>query len=114
MKPIAYLILVFLCAVLQMQPSKACSDTERIGDIGSSEQQDSHPPAGEQDKNLEGTVEVAFKIDGGGKVEILNINATNPQLADYVIKKLNKIQLERGDPQIGQIIKYRFVFKKQV
>jgi hypothetical protein len=64
-------------------------------------------------KELEGTVEVSFKIDGAGKVEILNINATSPQLADYVIKKLKKIQLEKGDPQIGQVIKYRFVFKKQ-
>ena len=42
-------------------------------------------------KELEGTVEVSFKIDGAGKVEILNINATSPQLADYVIKKLKKI-----------------------
>lgn len=64
-------------------------------------------------KELEGTVEVSFKIDATGKVEILNIHATNPQLADYVIKKLKKIQLEKGDPQIGQVIKYRFVFKKQ-
>ena len=64
-------------------------------------------------KELEGTVEVSFKIDAAGKVEILNIHATNPQLADYVIKKLKKIQLEKGDPQIGQVIKYRFVFKKQ-
>jgi hypothetical protein len=56
---------------------------------------------------------VSFRIDGSGKVEIISINATSPQLADYVIKKLNKIQLQKGDPQIGQVIKYRFVFKKQ-
>jgi outer membrane biosynthesis protein TonB len=70
-------------------------------------------PQAVKSKELEGTVEVSFKIDGAGKVEILNINATSPQLADYVIKKLKKIQLEKGDPQIGQVIKYRFVFKKQ-
>jgi hypothetical protein len=62
---------------------------------------------------LEGTVEVSFKIDNGGKVQILEMNATSQALADYVIKKLNKIQLEKSDYNSGQIIKYRFVFKKQ-
>lgn len=62
---------------------------------------------------MEGTVEVSFRIDATGKVQILNIAATSPQLADYVIKKLNRIQLQKGDPQTGQVIKYRFVFKKQ-
>ncbi|MEZ4798594.1 MAG: hypothetical protein R2809_02220 [Flavobacteriales bacterium] len=84
-----------------------------VGAVGMPfEQKD--PPTSQQEPNLDGTVEVSFRIDTGGKVEILKINATHPQLADYVIKKLNKIQLEKGDPQIGQIIKYRFVFKKQV
>ena len=62
---------------------------------------------------LEGTVEVSFKIDNGGKVQILEMNATSQALADYVIKKLNKIQLEKSDYNSGQIITYRFVFKKQ-
>lgn len=73
-------------------------------------------PSSQEDeavKHLEGTVEVSFRIDKAGKVEIVNMNATNPQLADYVIKKLNKIKLEKGDPQAGKIIKYRFVFRKQ-
>jgi hypothetical protein len=64
-------------------------------------------------KNLEGTVEVSFKIDRMGRVQIVNMNASNPQLADYVIKKLNKIKLNKSDTQDGKIIKYRFVFKKQ-
>lgn len=74
---------------------------------------DQRPPKEIREKDLDGTVEVSFRIDGSGKVEIISINATSPQLADYVIKKLNKIQLQKGDPQIGQVIKYRFVFKKQ-
>jgi hypothetical protein len=77
------------------------------------------PPQKEQTKedeavkNLEGTVEVSFKIDGMGRVQIVNMNASNPQLADYVIKKLNKIKLNKSETQDGKIIKYRFVFKKQ-
>ncbi len=64
-------------------------------------------------KNLDGVVEVSFKIDGSGKVQILNIVSTSPQLSDYVIKKLDKIQLDQNNTQIGKVIKYRFVFKKQ-
>jgi hypothetical protein len=63
--------------------------------------------------DLEGTVEVAFRIDASGKVDILNINASNPKLIDYVVKKLGKIQLDQIDSQPGKVIKYRFVFKKQ-
>ncbi len=63
--------------------------------------------------NLEGTVEVSFKIDAQGHVEILSLASTSPQLADYVIKKLAQVKMEKGDPQVGQVIKYRFVFKKQ-
>lgn len=72
-------------------------------------------PISQDDKvnELEGTVEVAFKIDAQGKVNILNINASNPKLIDYVVKKLSKIQLDQGESQSGKVIKYRFVFKKQ-
>ena len=67
----------------------------------------------DQEPNLDGVVEVSFKIDQLGKVQILNINSTSPQLSEYVIKKLSKIQLEEGNSQVGKVIKYRFVFKKQ-
>jgi len=66
-----------------------------------------------QQPNMEGVVEVSFRIDSQGKAEILQINATSPKLADYVIKKLAKIQLEKTNNQSGKVNKYRFVFKKQ-
>lgn len=67
----------------------------------------------QEEPNMDGVVEVSFKIDSEGKVQIINMNSTSPQLAEYVIKKLNKIQLQQGDSQVGKIIRYRFVFKKQ-
>ncbi len=63
--------------------------------------------------NMDGVVEVSFRIDKKGRAEILRINATSPTLADYVIKKLGKIKLEPGTTDGGKVIKYRFVFKKQ-
>jgi hypothetical protein len=75
-------------------------------------QDEKHLPD-EQEPNLDGVVEVSFRLDSEGKVQILNINSTSPQLSDYVIKKLNRIQLDGSNSELGKIIKYRFVFKKQ-
>lgn len=63
--------------------------------------------------NLDGVVEVSFRVDGQGKVQIVRINSTSPQLADYVIRKLEKVRLEQGSSDTGKIIKYNFVFKRQ-
>lgn len=70
-------------------------------------------PKDDPEPNLDGLVEVSFKIDSDGKVQILTINSTSPQLADYVIKKLGKVKLDQGSSQTGKVIKYSFVFKKQ-
>lgn len=62
---------------------------------------------------LEGTVEVSFKIQPDGKVEIVNIQANNPELIKYVVQKLKKIELDPTQQEIGKTVKYRFFFKKQ-
>lgn len=80
---------------------------------GNTSQNESANTGDEQEPNLDGVVEVSFKIDNAGKVQIINMNSTSPQLAEYVIKKLSRIQLEQSDSQVGKIIRYRFVFKKQ-
>lgn len=67
-----------------------------------------------EEKQLEGSVEVSFSVDAQGKIRIVQIVASSQELADYVIKKMSDIQLDKNDTsQIGKIIKYRFVFKKQ-
>lgn len=64
-------------------------------------------------QQLQGEVEVSFKIDGDGKANILSIESENPELVDYIKLKLNKIQLEKDDINIDEIITYRFIFKKE-
>ena len=65
-------------------------------------------------KDLEGSVEVSFSVDAQGKIRIVEIVASSQELADYVIKKMSNIQLDKNDAsQQGKIIKYRFLFKKQ-
>ncbi|NQX91375.1 MAG: energy transducer TonB [Flavobacteriales bacterium] len=66
-----------------------------------------------QNQKMQGTVEVSFKIDDDGKVDILQIESSNPDLIDYVVQKLKKIKLKEGKDYNGQTIRYKFVFKKE-
>lgn len=66
-----------------------------------------------QQPNLDGLVEVSFKIDAAGKIQIVHINSTSAQLTEYVVNKLSKIKLSNDTAPDGKVITYRFVFKKQ-
>lgn len=107
------LIFLLFAKLLFATPSVIAGDIESRPIPLSGTQKVLSPSKEDPEPNLDGIVEVSFKIDNEGKVQILNINSTSPQLADYVIKKLGKVQLEQGSSQIGKVIKYRFVFKKQ-
>jgi hypothetical protein len=39
--------------------------------------------------------------------------ATNEELAKYVLSKLKEYNLQANSKSVGQVVKYRFVFKKQ-
>ncbi|MFM9005013.1 MAG: hypothetical protein ACKOSR_05850, partial [Flavobacteriales bacterium] len=67
----------------------------------------------QQQPNMDGLVEVSFKIDAAGKIQIVHINSTSPQLTEYVVNKLSKIKLSSDAAPDGKVITYRFVFKKQ-
>ena len=66
-----------------------------------------------QKQKMQGTVEVRFKIDKQGRVDIVHIESSNPELIEYVVKKLNQIKLKEGQGYSGQTIRYKFVFKKE-
>lgn len=70
-------------------------------------------PKEEAQPNMDGVVEVSFKIDGEGKIQIVDLVSTSPQLSEYVLKKLAKIQINEQSADSGKVIKYRFTFKKQ-
>lgn len=62
---------------------------------------------------LRGKVEVSFRIDDEGEVEIININSDNPELINYVVKRLKKIKLDPEVYHTGQVIKYKFDFNQE-
>lgn len=64
-------------------------------------------------KNQEGVVEVVMKVDDKGNWKVVNMAATNEELAKYVLTKLKDYN-QTSHKALGQVVKYRFVFKKQV
>jgi len=64
-------------------------------------------------KNQEGVVEVVMKVDEKGHWKVVNMAATNEELAKYVLTKLKDYN-QASHKAVGQVVKYRFVFKKQV
>lgn len=64
-------------------------------------------------KNQEGVVEVVMKVDEKGNWKVVNMAATNEELAKYVLTKLKDYN-QASHKAVGQVVKYRFVFKKQV
>jgi hypothetical protein len=64
-------------------------------------------------KNHEGVVEVVMKVDQKGQWKVVNMAATNEELAKYVLSKLKEYNLQANSKSVGQVVKYRFVFKKQ-
>jgi hypothetical protein len=64
-------------------------------------------------KNHEGVVEVVMKVDQKGQWKVVNMAATNEELAKYVLSKLKEYNMQANSKSVGQVVKYRFVFKKQ-
>ncbi len=64
-------------------------------------------------KNHEGVVEVVMKVDQKGQWKVVNMAATNEELAKYVLSKLKEYNMQASTKSVGQVVKYRFVFKKQ-
>lgn len=62
---------------------------------------------------LKGIVEVSFRIDTEGKVDILEIKSNNPELIKYVAARLERIRLNPDEYQPGKTINYRFSFGLQ-
>lgn len=62
----------------------------------------------------QGVIEVSFKIDKNGEVEVTSINSDNPELIGYIMDRLKKIKLDPAIYHTGQVIKYKFDFNKQM
>jgi len=68
-------------------------------------------PTFAQEELLEGCVTARFAFDEAGKVHVLEANATDPRLDNYVRSKLESLQLSYCMVEIGKDYYLRFWFK---
>jgi hypothetical protein len=61
----------------------------------------------------EGVVEVVMKFAENGQWKVVNLSATNEELARYVLARLKEYHPQTPNKMNGQVVKYRFVFKQQ-
>ena len=65
------------------------------------------------DKHMDGAVLVSFVVDIEGRLKIVDSESTNPQLRDYVLGQLEKIDIGDNPNGTWRIERRRFVFRPE-
>lgn len=121
MKTRLFQFVVLLLAALSLTccEARAC-DSGGNGDQKGTQVQTTHkdsiqPPTQviQAPDRLKGIVEVSFRIDTEGKVDILGIQSNNPELIKYVVARLESVKFDPKEYVPGKTINYRFSFGKQ-
>ena len=60
-----------------------------------------------------GFARFSFNVDAEGKLEVVEMNASDKQLTKYVKQQLKKIQLDTNDLRIGATYYYQVEFDKR-
>lgn len=70
-------------------------------------------PLMERDHGMDGEVRVSFVINTAGKVEVISAVSGNPELRDYVLRKLEKIDLGDNPSGTWKTEHMRFIFRPE-
>jgi len=62
---------------------------------------------------VEGEASVMLRVMPEGNVQVVLIQTKNPLIAKFVERQVNKMKVDKEGIIIGEIFKYRFVFKTQ-
>ena len=62
---------------------------------------------------MDGAVLVSFVVDIEGRLKIVDSESTNPQLRDYVLGQLEKIDIGDNPNGTWRIERRRFVFRPE-
>ena len=60
-----------------------------------------------------GEVAVSFNVTNKGKINVLKIDSSNPDLIPFVMRRLDKVVIPLNDATIGTTQSYIFNFKKE-
>ena len=70
-------------------------------------------PIMEREHHMLGSVEVSFVVDGEGRLKVLSCRSGNQDLAAYVQRKLEAIQVPGEHDGIWRTSHVRFVFRPE-
>lgn len=65
------------------------------------------------DKHMDGAVLVSFVVDIEGRLKIVDAEGTNPDLRDYVLRQLEKVDIGDNPSGTWKIERRRFVFRPE-
>ena len=68
-------------------------------------------PAAAFDRNIEGLVLVSFSVDSLGNLHLTGVNASHPELSDYVVRTIENIRVLPSDNAVGKSFNMKFVFR---
>ena len=64
-------------------------------------------------ERMDGAVLVSFVVDIEGRLKIVDAEATNPELRDYVLRQLEKVDIGDNPSGTWKIERRRFVFRPE-
>ena len=65
------------------------------------------------EQNMDGEVAVTFSVTSKGKLNVIKIDSSNPNLIPYVIKRLKRIEVPLNDKTIGTNQTYLLNFRSE-
>jgi Gram-negative bacterial TonB protein C-terminal len=71
-------------------------------------------PLLERNKRMDGEVLVSFVIDATGKVKVISAESENPELRDYVLRMLSKVDIGQNPDGSWKTTHVRFAFHPEV
>jgi hypothetical protein len=71
-------------------------------------------PLLERSQRMDGEVLVSFVVDAAGKVKVISARSENPELRDYVLRMLSKVDIGDNPDGTWKIDHVRFSFHPEV
>jgi hypothetical protein len=65
------------------------------------------------EQNMDGEVAVTVSVSSKGKLDVVKIDSSNPNLIPYVIKRLKRIEVPLNDKTIGSNQTYLLNFRSE-
>jgi hypothetical protein len=60
-----------------------------------------------------GSADVTFEIMPEGYVKVVSIQSENELVENFIVRQVGKMKINITDEMVGEVFKYRFIFRRQ-